>query len=144
MRLSMLLTGAMVLAATASPLHAQEGARPVRKGMSSHEVAARAGSAIETSLNWDGVTTNRYHSGTGYQEVDFVKDVAVEVRQLKTRGHGPVRKGLTLEEVEQLAGKPIASSKKDQMLINRYNWEGGLLETEFINEVLVAYRLSSK
>jgi hypothetical protein len=122
----------------------QASAKPLRKGMSSDEVAALAGSPISTSVNSPGVTTNRYRSGTGYQEVDFVKDVAVEVRQLPTAGHGSVRKGLTLEEVEQLAGKPISSSRKDQMLTNRYNWERGVLEAEFFNEVLVAYRISSK
>jgi hypothetical protein len=31
-----------------------------------------------------------------------------------------------------------------QMLTNRYNWEGGVLEAEFFNEVLVAYRISSR
>jgi hypothetical protein len=57
---------------------------------------------------------------------------------------GSMRKGLTLEEVEQTAGKPISSSRKDQMLTNRYNWDGGVLEADFFNEVLVAYRISSK
>lgn len=122
----------------------QAPAKPVRKGMSADEVAALAGSPVSTSVNSPGVTTNRYRDATGSMEVDFVKDVAVEVRHLPTGGHGSVRKGLTLEEVEQLAGKPISSSKKDQMLTNRYNWEGGVLEAEFFNEVLVAYRISSK
>lgn len=58
--------------------------------------------------------------------------------------HGSLRKGLTLQEVEQMAGKPISSSRKDQMLTNRYNWEDGVLEADFFNEVLVGYRISSK
>jgi hypothetical protein len=58
--------------------------------------------------------------------------------------NGSVRKGMTLEEVEQLAGKPMSSSRKDQMMTNRYNWDGGVLEADFFNEVLVAYRISSK
>ena len=61
-----------------------------------------------------------------------------------TAGHSSLRKGLTLEEVEQMAGKPISSSRKDQMLTNRYRWEDGVLEADFFNEVLVAYRISSK
>jgi hypothetical protein len=58
--------------------------------------------------------------------------------------HGTLHKGLTLEEVEQLAGKPMSSSRKDQMMTNRYRWEDGVLEADFFNDVLVGYRISSK
>jgi hypothetical protein len=118
-------------------------AKQVRKGMSSDDVAGLAGTPTSSKTNGP-VTTNRYRGATGSLEVDFMNDIAVDVRQLPTAGKGALHKGMTIEEVAQLAGKPIGSARKDQMVTNRYNWEDGVLEADFYNEVLVAYRTSSR
>jgi hypothetical protein len=54
-----------------------------------------------------------------------------------------VRKGMSTEEVERIAGKPIGSKSNGQMITNDYKWQGGNLEADFFNGVLVAYRISS-
>ena len=54
-----------------------------------------------------------------------------------------VRKGMSVEEVEQLAGKPTRSTTNNQVTTNKYNWQGGILEADFFNGVLVGYRTSS-
>ena len=118
-------------------------AKQVRKGMSAEEVERVAGQA--TSIRSNGpITTSRYSGPDGSIEVDFVNDVAVEVRQLPAAGKGTLRKGLSVEEVEQLAGKPIRSRINGQLVTNEYNWQDGVLEADFFNGVLVGYRTSSK
>jgi hypothetical protein len=128
--------------AAAAPRSAAAAA-DVRKGMSSDDVAGVAG-APTSSKTSGAITRNRYSSANGSLEVDFVNDVAVDIRQPQTAGKGSLRKGLSLEEVEQLAGKPIGSTRKAEILTNKYNWEDGVLEADFFNGVLVAYRTSSK
>jgi hypothetical protein len=115
----------------------------VRKGMSADEVAAVAGAPTSSRSNGP-VTTNRYRTPDGSMEVDFVNDIAVDVRQLSTPSKATLRKGLTIDEVEAQAGKPIGSVKKDAILTNKYNWEDGILEADFFNGVLVGYRTSSR
>jgi hypothetical protein len=115
----------------------------IRKGMSADDVAGLAG-APTSSKTTGPITTNRHGGATGTMEVDFVNDIAVDVRQLPAAAKGNLRKGLSIEEVEQLAGKPISSSTKNQMLTNRYHWQDGILEADFFNGVLVAYRTSSR
>ncbi len=68
----------------------------------------------------------------------------VTVTQASYSSSATVRKGMSLEEVEQLAGKPTSSKAKDQMVTNTYNWQDGTLEADFFNGVLVGYRMSSK
>jgi hypothetical protein len=55
-----------------------------------------------------------------------------------------VHKGMSLEEVEGLAGKPIGSTSNGQLTTNKYNWQDGILEADFFNGVMVGYRTSSK
>jgi hypothetical protein len=125
-----------------APTHANAASEKVRKGMSTADVAGIAGEPTSSSMNGP-VMTKRYHGASGALEVDFVNDVAVDVRQVPTRT-GVIRKGMSVAEVEQLAGKPIASGAKGQMLTNKYNWQDGVLEGEFFNGVLVGYRSSSR
>jgi hypothetical protein len=54
-----------------------------------------------------------------------------------------VRKGMSTDEVERIAGKPIGTKTNGQLLTNDYKWQGGNLEADFFNGVLVAYRISS-
>jgi len=126
-----------------APPRPAASAAEVRKGMSSDDVAGVAG-APTSSKTSGAITRNRYSSANGALEVDFVNDVAVDIRQPQTAGKGSLRKGLSLEEVEQLAGKPIGSTRKAEILTNKYNWEDGVLDADFFNGVLVAYRTSSK
>jgi hypothetical protein len=119
-------------AGTASPAE-------IRKGMSPDEIAGIAG-APTSSKSAGPITTRRYKS----VEVDFVNDVAVDVRQLSSGGKGSLHKGMAIEEVEQLAGKPTGSITKNQIITNKYNWQDGVLEADFFNGVLVGYRTSSK
>jgi hypothetical protein len=146
---------ALVFAATALPLQAQDEAQPpetlaavpavrVRIGMTPDEVQGLAGKAISTATNWPSITTNRYRNGTGALEVDFTNDVAVEIRQVPLSRKDRPRKGLTVKQMKRLAGEPIASNRESQLLTNRYDWEGGILETQFMNGVLVAYRIISR
>jgi hypothetical protein len=130
--------------ATPSPTAAASSSpTQVRKGMSAEDVAGAAGAPISSRSNGP-ITTNRYRSAKGSLEVDFVNDVAVEVRELPASGKGSLHKGMSIEEVEQLAGKPTAAIMKNQITTNKYNWQGGILEADFFNGVLVAYRTSSK
>jgi hypothetical protein len=68
----------------------------------------------------------------------------VTVTQASYSSSSTVRKGMSLEEVEQLAGKPTSSKTKDQIITNTYRWQDGTLEADFFNGVLVGYRMSSK
>ncbi len=70
--------------------------------------------------------------------------VTVTQASYSSAGKGNLRKGLSIEEVEQLAGKPIGSTTNGQILTNKYTWEDGVLEADFFNGVLVGYRTSSK
>jgi hypothetical protein len=129
--------------AASAPPSSPAAPEQVRKGMSSADVVGIAG--VPTSSTTNGpVTTSRYRSASGTLEVDFVNDVAVGVRQLAAGTGGSLRKGLSVAEVEQLAGKPTATTPNGQMLTNKYNWQDGVLEADFFNGVLVGYRTSSK
>jgi hypothetical protein len=115
----------------------------VRKGMSLAEVTEIVGTP-GSKVTKGPITTNRYRTASGTLEVDFVNDVAVGVRQLVASSGQGLRKGLSVSEVEQLAGKPISSRMTNQLLTNKYDWQDGILEADFFNGVLVAYRTSSK
>jgi hypothetical protein len=115
----------------------------VRKGMSSAEVTAALGAPSTGSTNGP-VTTNRYRTATSTFEVDFVNDVAVDVRHTPSASGQGLRKGLSTTEVEQIAGRPLASAMNNQILTNKYNWQDGILEADFFNGVLVGYRTYSK
>jgi hypothetical protein len=118
-------------------------AAQVRKGMSSDDVAGVTGTPTSSKSNGP-ITTNRYHGANGSIDVDFFNDVVVDVRQVGANRSGSLRKGMSMEEVGQLAGKPISSSAKNQLLTNKYHWQDGILEADFYNGVLVGYRTSSK
>jgi hypothetical protein len=131
-------------ASTAAPVSAPSPpSEQVRKGMSSADVTGAIGSPSSGSTNGP-VTTSRYRTTNGSLEVDFVNDVAVAVRQLPASSGQGIRKGLSLQEVEQIAGKSVASKTINQMMTNKYNWQDGILEADFFNGVLVAYRTSSR
>jgi hypothetical protein len=57
---------------------------------------------------------------------------------------GQLRKGMSIEELEEMAGKPMTSSTKNQVATRKYHWQGGILEADFFNGILVAYRMSSE
>jgi len=44
---------------------------------------------------------------------------------------------------EVLAAKPFATATNGAMTTNKYRWQGGTLEGDFVNGVLVGYRISS-
>ena len=115
----------------------------IRKGMSASEVKTALGAPTSGTSNGP-ITTNRYRGANGTVEVDFVNDVAVNVRQIAVGLGQGLRKGLSMAEVEQMAGRPIATTTNNQLLTNKYNWQDGILEADFFNGVLVAYRTSSK
>jgi hypothetical protein len=129
--------------AATAPASAPSPPSEVRKGMSSAEVTSAIGSPNSGSSNGP-VTTSRYRTANGAVEIDFVNDVAVAVRQLPASSGQGLRKGLSVQEVEQIAGQPVASKSINQMLTNKYNWQDGILEADFFNGVLVAYRTSSR
>nr|AUN36830.1 hypothetical protein [uncultured bacterium] len=57
---------------------------------------------------------------------------------------GGLHKGMSVDEVDAIAGKPIGSVMKDPIMTRKYNWQDGILEADFFNGVLVAYRTSSR
>jgi hypothetical protein len=122
---------------------AESAVEPVRKGMSGSEVAEAVGAPVGTATNGQ-IVSRRYRSAGGAYEVDFVNDVAVAVRAMSTSSGPTLKKGLTLSEVEQIAGQPTASTTNDKIVTNKYNWQDGVLEADFYSGVLVAYRISSK
>lgn len=61
-----------------------------------------------------------------------------------TSPKGQPRKGMSVEELEEIAGKPVASSSKNQVTTRKYQWQGGILEADFFEGVLVRYRTSSE
>lgn len=118
----------------------------VRKGLTREEVERIAGSPQSSSTNGQIATsTYRAPSGAGTIEVDYYNDVAVDVRQVAAAAAGgaTLRKGMELAEVERLAGKPFATATNGAITTNKYHWQGGTLEGDFVNGVLVGYRISS-
>jgi hypothetical protein len=129
-------------AATSAP--ATPGANEVRKGLSAEEVQKILGVPVSSSTNGQ-VTTNVYRaaSGSGTAEVDYFNGVAVDVRQRQAAASTGIRKGMSLDEVERLAGKPFDKKGNGPVTTHKYRWQDGVLEADFVNGVLVAYRIVS-
>jgi len=91
------------------------------------------------------VTTNVYRaaSGSGTVEVDYFNGVAVDVRQRQAAPSTGIRKGMSLDEVEGIAGKPLDTKSNGPVNTRRYRWQDGVLEADFVNGVLVGYRIAS-
>lgn len=113
-----------------------------RKGMSSDDIERRWGKPSSTETNGQ-LTTSRYTMHSGAVEIDFFNGVAVDVRSRSSTAPGSVRKGMSLLEVEALTGKPSATSTNGQITTNKYRWQDGQLEADFVNGVLVGYRIAS-
>lgn len=119
-------------------------AAQVRKGMSTAEVEAVSGQPHATVTKGD-IVTNQYADQQGTVEVDFMNDVAVAVRNVSAaNAPSRLRKGLTLSEMEALAGPPLATAANERVVTNRYRWSGDVLEADFYDGILVAYRISSQ
>jgi hypothetical protein len=109
--------------------------------MSVDDVERLLGSARSTTANGP-VETRSYAE----YDVDLVNGIAVDTRRRAAgggAGGAVIRKGMTPAEVEALAGKPIETRTNGQLVTHKYRWQGGTLEADFFNEVLVAYRMSS-
>ncbi len=113
------------------------------KGMTVAEVAQLLGTP-ESSHTDGQVVSNRYPTSSGAFEVEFFRDVAVEVRSIARSSSESVRKGLSLAEVERTAGTATATSQDGPVVTNTYRWNGGKLQADFYNGVLVSYRTSSE
>lgn len=111
-----------------------------RKGMPLDEVERLAGSPQATSTNGP-VETRTYAT----HEVDFYNGVAVEVRKRGGPGvGGGIRKGMSLQEVEALAGRPLETSANGPVTTHKYRWQDATLEADFVNGVLVGYRIVAR
>jgi hypothetical protein len=116
----------------------------VRKGLSREEIERIAGTPVSSSANGPvDRSTYKAPSGSGTIEVDYYNGIAVDVRQVGAVAPGTIRKGMELTEVESLAGRPFSTAKNGAVTTNKYRWQGGTLEGDFVNGVLVAYRISS-
>jgi hypothetical protein len=113
-----------------------------RKGMSVEDVERQWGKPASSTLNGP-VATSRYSLATGEIEIDSFNGVVVDVRKRVATTSGSIRKGMSVEEVEAIAGKPQASSMDGQVTTNKYHWQEGVLEADFFNGVLVSYRIVS-
>lgn len=110
------------------------------KGMSVEEVERRVGAARSVSGN--GAVETRVYAES---EVDFYNGVAVDVRKRSASGGGAtIRKGMGLEEVEALAGTPTETSTNGPITTRKYRWQDGTLEADFVNGVLVGYRIVAR
>lgn len=111
-----------------------------RKGMAVDEVERLAGSPQASSTNGP-VETRTYAS----HEVDYYNGVAVEVRKRGgSGGGGGIRKGMSLQEVEALAGRPLETSANGPVTTHKYRWQDATLEADFVNGVLVGYRIVAR
>ncbi len=111
-----------------------------RKGMSGDEVGKLLGAARSSAKN--GPVETRSYAGF---EVDYVNEVAVDVRKRAAgaAAGATIRKGMSPEDVEAIAGKPIETKTNGQLTTHKYKWQDGTLEADFFNGVLVAYRINS-
>ena len=48
-----------------------------------------------------------------------------------------------LQEVERVTGKPLNTKSNGPVTTHKYRWQDGVLEADFVNGVLVAYRIVS-
>jgi hypothetical protein len=126
--------------ATARPA----GANEVRKGLGAEEVQKILGVPVSSSTNGQ-VTTSVYRpaSGSGTVEVDYFNGVAVDVRERQAAAATSIRKGMSLDEVEHVAGKPFDTKSNGPVTTHKYRWLDGVLEADFVNGVLVGYRIAS-
>ncbi|MBM4188802.1 MAG: hypothetical protein FJ206_15975 [Gemmatimonadetes bacterium] len=123
--------------AAAPPAANPPAVREPQKGMTAAELERVAGAASSVSKN--GPVETRLYAE---YEADLVNEVVVDVRK-RAAGGATIRKGMSPEEVEAMAGKPIATKTAGQMTTHTYKWQGGTLEADFYNGVLVGYRISS-
>jgi len=119
-------------------------ANDVRKGQSAEEIQKMLGTPLSSSTNGP-VTTSVYRaaSGSGTVEVDYFNAVAVDVRQRQAAASTGIRKGMSLDEVERVAGKAFETKSNGSVTTHKYRWQDGVLEADFVNGVLVAYRIVS-
>ena len=90
-----------------------------------------------------GPSTYKSSTGSGTIQVDYYNGVAVDVRQVQAQSQATIRKGMEVTEVERLAGAPFATTTNGAITTKKYHWQGGTLEADYVNGVLVAYRISS-
>lgn len=130
-------------AAAAAPAP-DAAAGDVRKGQSREDIERLAGAPLSSATSGQ-ITTNTYKatSGSGTIEVDYYNGVAVDVRQVAAAASGTIHKGMDVSEVERLAGKPFETKTNGAITTQKYHWQGGVLEGDFVNGVLVAYRITS-
>jgi hypothetical protein len=116
----------------------------VRKGLGAEEVQKNLGVPVSSSTNGQ-VTTSVYRaaSGSGTVEVDYFNGVAVDVRQRQAAASTGIRKGMSLDEVERVARKPFDTKSNGPITTHKYRWQDGVLEADFVNGVLVGYRIAS-
>ena len=129
---------------TAAATSPTPGTNDVRKGQSAEEIQKILGVPVSSSTNGP-VTTSAYRatSGSGTVEVDYFNGVAVDVRQRQAAASTGIRKGMSLDEVERVAGKPFDKKSNGPVTTHKYRWQDGVLEADFVNGVLVAYRIVS-
>lgn len=51
-----------------------------------------------------------------------------------------IKKGMSLSDIELIAGKPVASSSTGNVVTNRYSTASGNVEVDYFNEIAVAVR----
>ncbi len=112
-----------------APTAAPESKEP-RKGMATDEVGKLLGAARSSAKN--GPVEARSYPGF---EVDYVNEVAVDVRKRAAgaAAGATVRKGMSPEDVEAIAGKPIETKTNGELTTHKYKWQDGTLEADFFN-----------
>ncbi len=64
-------------------------------------------------------------------------------RGVRNEEAAQLRKGMLEEDVEAVAGKPIGETTAGPMTTKKYRWREGVLEADYVNGVMVGYRIAS-
>jgi hypothetical protein len=83
-----------------------------------------------------------FPEGLVAQTTQHSSSIAASAGSSSSSSMGQLRKGMSMEEVEQVAGTPTSSKMRNNVTTNIYKWQGGVLEADFYAGVLVAYRMS--
>ena len=90
-------------------------------------------------------------AGPSAAEKAPVAEPVAEVVQVSAPGAAPapaaapavLKKGMLEADVEAIAGKATASSTNGPVTTKKYRWQEAVLEADYVNGVMVAYRVSS-
>jgi hypothetical protein len=107
--------------------------------------AIRAAAGSRFNLHYEhGVKSADATVDAVLQALADYASVAGVVAGSPARPAAAIHKGMSIEDVEQLAGQPFGTKSDGPVTTNKYHWQDGVLEADFVNGVLVGYRIASQ